>query len=73
MRSRVKLILRATVLCQSTSVSADFRGSPTYIEQVELALANVGKCLAAVGAMTRDIVKVTHYIVDYDPTGPSAR
>lgn len=40
---------------------------PTFHEQVAIALANLGKCLAAAGATPRDIVKVTHYIVNYDP------
>ncbi len=40
---------------------------PSYTDQVSNALSNLGKCLAAAGATTRDIVKVTHYIVDYDP------
>jgi enamine deaminase RidA (YjgF/YER057c/UK114 family) len=37
-------------------------------DQVALALENLSKCLEAAGATTRDIVKVTQYIVDYDPS-----
>lgn len=41
---------------------------PTFAEQVSCALQNVKACLAAAGATPRDIMKVTHYIVNYDPT-----
>lgn len=44
---------------------------PSYPLQVEFALANLKRCLAVAGATTRDIVKVTHYIVNYDPTDGS--
>jgi monoamine oxidase len=40
---------------------------PTFTEQVARALQNVKACLVAVGARPRDIVKVTHYVVNYDP------
>ena len=39
----------------------------SYYEQVSNALSNLKSCLEAAGATTRDIVKVTHYIVKYDP------
>jgi len=39
----------------------------TFTEQVQLALANTGKCLAAVGATPADIVKVQHFVVNLDP------
>jgi monoamine oxidase len=39
----------------------------TFTEQVSAALRNVKACLAAAGATPRDIVKVTHYVVNYDP------
>lgn len=40
---------------------------PTFAAQVSCALPNVKKCLAAAGATPRDIIKATHYIVNYDP------
>ena len=45
--------------------------APTYSEQVEIALSNVRKCLAAGGATPADIVKVTHYVVNLDPKDKS--
>ncbi|KAL3422510.1 flavin-containing amine [Phlyctema vagabunda] len=39
----------------------------SYLEQVRLALANLRACLASQGATPRDLVKLTYYIVDYDP------
>ncbi|KAH8697982.1 monoamine oxidase [Talaromyces proteolyticus] len=43
-------------------------------EQVVLALENLRKCLEAAGATTRDIVKVTFYVVAENPIAhPSAR
>lgn len=39
---------------------------PTFAEQVQVALQNLGKCLAAAGATTADIVKVQHYVVNLD-------
>jgi enamine deaminase RidA (YjgF/YER057c/UK114 family) len=39
----------------------------TFAEQVEIALDNLRKCLAAAGATPADIIKVTHYIVNLDP------
>jgi len=44
---------------------------PTFSEQVQVALANLGKCLAAVGATPADIIKVTHFVVDLDPKDTS--
>lgn len=40
----------------------------SFAAQVSAALTNLGACLAAAGATTRDVVKVTQYVVDYDPT-----
>ncbi|EXJ79523.1 hypothetical protein A1O3_07802 [Capronia epimyces CBS 606.96] len=37
--------------------------APTFPGQVELALKNLGKCLEAAGATSRDIVQVRQYIV----------
>src|ERR1700761_5193596 len=45
--------------------------APTYAEQVEIALSNLKKCLAAAGATPADIVKVTHYVVNLDPKDKS--
>lgn len=38
-----------------------------YEEQVKLAYQNLGHCLAAVNASPKDIVKLTYYVVSYDP------
>ncbi|KAB8233260.1 hypothetical protein ETB97_007128 [Aspergillus alliaceus] len=35
-----------------------------FLAQVELALENLRQCLIAAGATTRDIVRITHYIID---------
>jgi len=35
-------------------------------EQVKLALDNLRQCLASAGAGPKDVLKITHYIVDYD-------
>jgi len=43
----------------------------TFAEQVEIALSNLKKCLAAAGATPADIVKVTQYIVNLDPKDKS--
>ncbi|KAK5065041.1 hypothetical protein LTR84_000876 [Exophiala bonariae] len=43
----------------------------TFGEQVEIALENLKKCLAAAGATPADIIKVTHYIVNLDPKDKS--
>lgn len=39
----------------------------TFAEQVQVALANLGKCLAAAGATPADIIKITHFVVNLDP------
>lgn len=38
-----------------------------YEEQVKLAYQNLGHCLAAANASPKDIVKLTYYVVNYDP------
>lgn len=38
----------------------------TMDEQVKLALENLRKCLESAGAGPKDVLKITHYIVDYD-------
>ena len=44
---------------------------PTFAEQVQVALANLGRCLEAVGATPADIIKVTHFVVNLDPNDRS--
>ena len=39
----------------------------SYEEQVQLAFQNLHECLIAAGATQTDIVKLTYYIVGYDP------
>ncbi|KAF9883373.1 hypothetical protein FE257_003540 [Aspergillus nanangensis] len=41
---------------------------PDYESQIHLALLNLRKILIVAGAAVRDIVKLTVYIVNYDPT-----
>jgi monoamine oxidase len=43
----------------------------SYEEQVKLAYQNLGHCLAAVNASPKDIVKLTYYVVNYDPNRPA--
>ena len=38
-----------------------------FDDQVRLALQNLENCLRAAGASKRDIFKVTHHVVDFDP------
>jgi monoamine oxidase len=41
---------------------------PDSIEaQIELAFKNLRRCLEAAGASVRDVMKLTYYIVNYDP------
>lgn len=42
-------------------------------EQVQQAITNLGRCLESAGARIEDILKVTYYIVDYDPNKPRHR
>ena len=42
-------------------------------EQIEQAMTNLGRCLEAAGARIEDLLKVTYYIVDYDPKNPRHR
>jgi enamine deaminase RidA (YjgF/YER057c/UK114 family) len=42
-----------------------------YTEQVSNAIRNVKLCLAAAGATPRNIMKVRHYVVNYDPAEKS--
>lgn len=43
----------------------------SYEEQVKLAFKNLDDCLNAVGASYLDIVKLTYYIVKYNPSNRS--
>jgi enamine deaminase RidA (YjgF/YER057c/UK114 family) len=51
-------------LAGQVGIDRSDRSTPSFITQVNTALANVGKCLASVGASAKDIIKVTHYVVD---------
>ena len=41
--------------------------SDSYVEQITQSLANISHCLEAAGATVKDILKLTYYIVNYDP------
>ncbi|EXJ84244.1 hypothetical protein A1O3_04911 [Capronia epimyces CBS 606.96] len=41
--------------------------SDSYVEQIKQSLVNLGHCLEASGATPRDVLKLTYYIVNYDP------
>ena len=43
----------------------------TFAEQVDLALANLEKCLEAAGATPKDIIKVTQFVVNLDANDKS--
>lgn len=42
-------------------------------EQYSLAVANLSRCLEAAGARVQDILKLTYYIVNFDPQVPRQR
>ncbi|KIW93302.1 uncharacterized protein Z519_05907 [Cladophialophora bantiana CBS 173.52] len=44
-----------------------------FIAQVEIALSNLGKCLAAAGATPKDIVKMTQFVVNLETSDNAAR
>jgi monoamine oxidase len=50
-------------------IAADSEGNipSNYPDQIRLALSNLDRCLRAAGACKKDIVKLTYYIVNYDP------
>lgn len=48
-------------------IDKDGKASQNYIEQVRQAYANLGECLKQVYASPKDIVKLTYYIVNYNP------
>lgn len=41
--------------------------SDDYVEQIRQSLVNLGHCLEASGATVKDVMKLTYYIVNYDP------
>lgn len=53
--------------------SLDREPASTFREQIEIALANVTKCLAAAGATIKDIVSVRQYVVNLLPMDPCRR
>lgn len=53
--------------------AVDREPASSFREQVRIALSNVTKCLAAVGATTNDIVSVRQYIVNLLPMDPCRR
>jgi monoamine oxidase len=57
------------IITTAGQVGADKNGVvPTSIEaQYELAFANLRRCLEAAGAKVTDVLKLTYYIVNYDP------
>lgn len=57
------------IVITSGQVGADENGVvPASIDdQISLAFENLERCLAAAGARVQDILKVTYYIVNYDP------
>lgn len=46
---------------------ADGSISDSYVEQIKQSLVNIGHCLKASGATVKDVLKLTYYIVNYDP------
>ncbi|KAF2454475.1 putative mao-B [Lineolata rhizophorae] len=49
------------------AVDKEGRTPSTYPEQIQLALSNLDACLRKAGSTRKDIVKLTYYIVNYDP------
>lgn len=60
----------ARVIYTAGQVAIDSKGHiPSgYADQIRLSLANLDACLKSAGAARKDIVKLTYYIVNYDPT-----
>ena len=54
-----------TLAAFAGQIGRDIDGNtvPTYTGQVEVALANLKKCLASAGCGPESIIKVTHYLV----------
>lgn len=64
----------ATLITIAGQVGVDFEtktAPPTFAGQVEVALQNLGKCLAVVGATPADIIKTQHFVVNLDPNDTS--
>jgi monoamine oxidase len=57
------------IITTAGQVGTDEHGVvPDSIEaQIELAFKNLRRCLEAAGASVRDVMKLTYYIVNYDP------
>ncbi|OAA60329.1 Amine oxidase [Niveomyces insectorum RCEF 264] len=47
--------------------TADGSISDSYVEQIKQSLVNLKHCLEASGATVKDVLKLTYYIVNYDP------
>ncbi|KKY18370.1 putative flavin-containing amine [Phaeomoniella chlamydospora] len=60
----------ATIVTTAGQVGSDINGNvPEDPElQIRLAFRNLSRCLEAAGASTDDILKLTYYIVNYDPS-----
>lgn len=57
------------IIITAGQVGADSNGIvPALLDdQIALAFENLGRCLEAAGAKVTDIIKVTYYVVNYDP------
>lgn len=57
------------VIFTSGMIGSDSNGEvpDSYVEQIKQSLVNIDHCLEASGASRRDILKLTYYIVNYDP------
>lgn len=57
-------------VCTAGQVGSDAHGNvpADRTEQIQLALANLSRCIEAAGATVKDIQKLVYYIVDYDHT-----
>jgi len=60
----------ARIIITSGQVGADVNGVvPASIDaQIALAFENLSRCLEAAGAVVTDVIKLTYYVVNYDPT-----
>lgn len=57
------------IIITAGQVGADENGivPASLDDQIALAFENLGRCLEAAGATVSDIIKLTYYIVNYDP------
>lgn len=62
-----------TLVTIAGQVGVDAKGKipSTLKEQVELALANLGECLRSVGGTPANLINLTHYVVNLDPSDTS--